>query len=69
MKLRKHVQYIYPQHFSHRIQYPLHPDTMSHPAGETHRKSTENIESTLGLATACNVKGLGFVTSNDKNNL
>ena len=69
MKLRKHVQYIYTQHFPHHIQYPLNPDTMSHPAGETHRKSTQNIESTLGFATASNVQRSGFEASNEKNNL
>jgi len=69
MKLRKHVQYICTQYFRHRIQYTLHHDTMSHAAGETDRKSTQNIESTLGLATASNVQRSGFETSNEKNNL
>ena len=54
---------------SHCIQYSLHPDKMSHPAGETHRKSTHNIERRLGLATATNVQRSGFETSNKKNNL
>ena len=59
--MRKHVQYICTQHFPHCIQYPLHCDTMSHPAAEAHRKSTQNTESTLGLATASNLhRGCGL---------
>ena len=66
MKLRKHVQYNFTQHFRQRIQYPFHPDTMFHLDGETHRNSTQNIGSTLGLATASNVQRSGFETSNEK---
>jgi len=69
MKMRKHTQYTCTQYFPHHIQYTLHPDTMSDQVGQTHRKSTQNTESTLGLATASNLQRLGFETSNEKNNL
>ena len=68
MKIRKHTQYKRTQHFPHRVQYPLHPDTMSDKVGQTHRTSTQNTESALGLATASNLLGSVFETSNQKNN-
>jgi len=68
MKIRKHAQYKRTQHFPHFVQYPLHLDTMSDQVGQTHRTSTQNRESTLGLATASNLQGSGFETSNQKNN-
>ena len=48
---------------------PLHPDTMSNQVGQTHRNSTHNTESTLGLAAASNLQRLGVGSSNEKNNL
>jgi len=33
---------------------------------DTHRKSTQNTESTLGLATASNLQRSGFETSNEE---
>ena len=69
MNMRKHVQYTCTQHFPHRIQYTLHPDTMSDQVGHTNRKSTQNTESTVGLATASNLQRLGFEISTEKNNL
>jgi len=69
MKIRKHTLYIYTQYFTQRIQFPLHPDTMSCQVVQTHRMSTQNTESTLGLATDSNLQRSGFETSNEKNNL
>ena len=65
----KHIQYIRTQHFPPRIQYTLHPDTMSDQVGHTNRKSTKNTESTVGLATASNLQRFGFETRTEKNNL
>jgi len=67
--MRKHIQYIRTQHFPHRIQYPLHPDTISDQVGQTHRKSTQITESRLGLATVSDLQRLRFETSNENNNL
>jgi len=39
---------------------------MSEKAKQTHRNSTQNTESTLGLATASNLQRSGFETSNEK---
>ena len=65
----KHIQYIRTQHFPPRIQYTLHPDTISEQVGHTNRKSTQNTESTVGLATASNLQRLGFERCTEKNNL
>jgi len=42
---------------------------MSDVGGQTHRKSTQNTESTLRLATGSNLQRSWFETSNEKNNL
>jgi len=60
--------YVYSTFFA-IFSAPLHPDTMSDQVGQTHRKSTHNTESTLGLAAASNVQTSGFETANEKNNL
>jgi len=41
MKMRKHAQYICTQHFPQRIQYPLHPDTMSDQVGHSQKINWE----------------------------
>ena len=68
MKIRKLAQYKRTQQFPHFVHNPLHPDTMSDQVGQTHRTSTQNTESTLGLAIASNLQGSVFETSNQKNN-
>jgi hypothetical protein len=39
---------------------------VSEQVGQTHRKSTQNTESTLGLAAASNLQRSGFESSNEK---
>jgi len=72
MKIGKHTLYIYIYVYSTFLaifRTPLHPDTMSDQVGQTHRNSTHNTESILGLAAASNLQRSGFDTSNEKNNL
>jgi hypothetical protein len=62
---------MYMYYFAHCIQYPLRTDTMSYQAEHlnTHRKSRQNIESTLVLTAPSHLHRSVFEASNKKNNL
>jgi len=60
MKIRKHTLYIRTQYFTHRIQYPLHPDTMSCQLVQTTESQLKILKVRLGWLQIliCRVQGL-----------
>jgi hypothetical protein len=70
MKMGKHILYIYIYIYIYSTFLTVfstpHILTVSDQVGQTLTKSTQNTESTLGLAETSNLQRSGFETSNEK---